>query len=446
MLWPLLSRHADRSLGDGLEANDVETLWKEEKDRLVSQVRALDVALAEGKIAEKEHAMERSRLSVAANDALDQLRKARNVLGTSPGARNPRRYPLVAAGLAAALLVSITIAVLTIDRGTIMRAAPPLRLAGANPEPTGETAPSAGPVDIQAMVAGLEERVETGDPSVGEILMLARSYLVLDRADEAVALYRRAVGMEPENIEALMPLAVAIFDLRAEVEPGEAEALIDKVLALEPELPDAMWYKSLLLLQRGEVAGARAVLERLDAIVLDVPEARVAVQQLLNKLNAAPDDGGTDASGGTAAAPDIAEMVARLEQRVAEGDPSEADFAMLLRSYRALERVDEAAELALTASTRFPDNADFRMLRLRLVMDMTGAGAPDDEALLQEVEAALAKTPESKEARWYRATLMLRLDRPDAARSDLEWLAAKIDAENPVGARVRELLAELDSG
>jgi cytochrome c-type biogenesis protein CcmH/NrfG len=285
VFWPLWSRRADRPLGDGVESDDAVVLWQEEKDRLVTQIQALDVSLAEGKISAEAHEHERTALSSEAESALAQLRKMRRAASVIDRAHRPRTYR-AAGGLLAAFLLLAGGGIMFEVGGDVMHRDDSPHADGSVPLSGGETASGPGAPDIGAMVARLEERVAKGETSAEDLIMLARSYRALGRVDDSIALYRRALEANPDNLEALMSLGSILYDSANDDKRRDAEKLFDGVLARQPALPEALWYKSLLLMRRHEVSEARSTLERLAVLVEDIPEARQAVRGALAQIAA----------------------------------------------------------------------------------------------------------------------------------------------------------------
>jgi cytochrome c-type biogenesis protein CcmH/NrfG len=141
--------------------------------------------------------------------------------------------------------------------------------------------------------------------------------------------------------------------------------------------------------------------------------------------------------------PDIEAMVARLEERVYSETPTEKDIRMLLRSYRVLERGEDAIYVLGLASDQFPDNVEFKMMFLRGSLQQ-----PDfesSEELTAVVEDVIRLQPNLYEAHWYRGLLLAKQGRVDDARETLTWLRPRI-VELPEAIRaVDSLLAELST-
>lgn len=302
VLWPLWSHRADQANGAGRERDDEAAHLRQENDRIVLDLQALDLAFAEGKLGEAAYENERGKLSARAERILAALRRARSAdrhERTTP----PRIYPW--AGGAASLGLIVAVVALTFflngrdlrnDRsphadGSVPLPAGASLAAGAAPP---ASAPAAGPMigavgqpDVQAMVARLEARVVEGEASSDDLMMLARSYGVLGRAAEAQDLYDRVLAREPENVEALLAAGFLLFDSGDESLHARAETYLDRALAAQPDQPEALWLKSLILVDNHEIEQARVILRRLDGLVAGNPTAEQAVRGLLAMLDQA---------------------------------------------------------------------------------------------------------------------------------------------------------------
>jgi cytochrome c-type biogenesis protein CcmH len=111
--------------------------------------------------------------------------------------------------------------------------------------------------DVLAMVAKLEKRLHDEPNDVAGWLMLGRSYVALDRLDEAIAAYDHAHQLDSKSADAAMGLAEAM-SLRAggEITPPAAE-LFEEALALAPTNPKALLYGGFAAAVRGDRALAR---------------------------------------------------------------------------------------------------------------------------------------------------------------------------------------------
>lgn len=285
---PLWSRRADQRPGSGLEQPSAAERRSAAREQVREQLRDLDSARAEGKLDSEAYLEERTRLAAVVADLTSV---AGGSISTDPAAsssrdRQPQAYP--ASGLVGwgALMVGTFIVALVVESADVIRTVSP----HANTEnPAAESAPvigADGQPDIGAMVARLEARVRGGDADAEDITMLERTYEVLGRTDELTGMFRTALSANPNNAVVLMALGIRQFEAGGRLASVEAENAFDRLLVLVPELPEALWFKSLLLVRRQEVDAAIELLTKMAELVADDPQAHGAVTELLAELNA----------------------------------------------------------------------------------------------------------------------------------------------------------------
>lgn len=168
---------------------------------------------------------------------------------------------------------------------------------------SGQAQPS-GP-DVTAMVAKLEAHMRDDPKDLRGWVMLGRSYVALERLDDAILAYDHAHQLDAGNAEAALGLAEAM-SLRAggNITP-EASLLFEQAVQLAPDNPKALLYGGFAAAERGDKATARA---RWQALKDMHPPAQI--EQLLDVriaelgLPAAGAAAGRPAmSGGAAASP-----------------------------------------------------------------------------------------------------------------------------------------------
>ena len=117
--------------------------------------------------------------------------------------------------------------------------------------------PAAGP-DVAAMVAKLETHLREDPNDAAGWIMLGRSYVALERMDDAIVAYDHAHRLDPGNTEAALGLGEAM-SLRAggNITP-EAAKLFEQALGLEPASPKALLYGGFAAAARGDVTTARS--------------------------------------------------------------------------------------------------------------------------------------------------------------------------------------------
>jgi cytochrome c-type biogenesis protein CcmH len=169
-------------------------------------------------------------------------------------------------------------------------------------------AQAAGP-DVVAMVAKLEKHMRDEPKDLEGWLMLGRSYLALERMDDAILAYDHAHQLDAGNVDATLGLGEAM-SLRAggEITPPAAE-LFEQGLLLAPGNPKALLYAGFAAAVRGDKATARARWEALKALH-PPPQVVAMLDERIAELGPA---------GAEAAAPGGAAMAAGLSSTGASG-------------------------------------------------------------------------------------------------------------------------------
>jgi cytochrome c-type biogenesis protein CcmH len=162
--------------------------------------------------------------------------------------------------------------------------------------------PSSTAPDVLAMVAKLERHLQEQPDDLQGWLMLGRSYLALQRLDDAVTAYDRAHRLGG-NADAALGLGEAIA-MRAggEITP-QASQLFEEALSLAPGSPKALLYGGFAAATRGDRALARSRWQALKDLnppqqVAEMLDARIA------ELGPTPEMGTNASSTGTSAHPE----------------------------------------------------------------------------------------------------------------------------------------------
>ena len=162
----------------------------------------------------------------------------------------------------------------------------------------GDSQPGAEP-DVAAMVGKLEKRLreEPNDPAGW--LLLGRSYLTLERFDDAIVAYDHAHQLDEKSADAAMGLGEAM-SLRAggDITPPAAQ-LFEDALALAPGNPKALLYGGFAAAARGDRELARTRWQALKAL-----HPPPQIEQMLDARIAELGPAGTSASpAGTSTSP-----------------------------------------------------------------------------------------------------------------------------------------------
>jgi cytochrome c-type biogenesis protein CcmH len=118
-------------------------------------------------------------------------------------------------------------------------------------------APPAASPQVLAMVAELERKMQAAPNDIKGWLLLGRSDIALERADDAVTAYEHAQRLDADNVEAILGLGEAL-SMRAggNITPTAGE-LFERAVSLEPDNPKALLYSGFGAATRGDRAAAR---------------------------------------------------------------------------------------------------------------------------------------------------------------------------------------------
>jgi cytochrome c-type biogenesis protein CcmH len=117
--------------------------------------------------------------------------------------------------------------------------------------------PAAGP-DVLAMVSKLESHMKEDPNDLTGWIMLGRSYLALERMDDAIRAYDHAHRLDAANVDATLGLGEAM-SLRAggNITPPAGD-LFEQAVKQAPDNPKALLYAGFAAAARGDTAVARA--------------------------------------------------------------------------------------------------------------------------------------------------------------------------------------------
>lgn len=156
--------------------------------------------------------------------------------------------------------------------------------------PTTETTTDAAP-DIQKMVSQLAERLDANPDDVTGWAMLGRSYMVLQRFDEAAKAWHEANTRSPSpQADFLVAEAEALGLAQNQNLDGRPGELLEQALALDPQNIRGLWFFALAAQARGDEALAFRTLETLAQIPNLPPELSQTLVEIGVILPAASDD------------------------------------------------------------------------------------------------------------------------------------------------------------
>ncbi len=183
---------------------------------------------------------------------------------------------------AIATVVAVIVLVPTIVAGIYLQTGSP-DLIDASPQMAANTtaknaAHKAG--SIAELVGELEKRMQQEPNNPKGWFLLGRTYMKLDRYDDAARAFDKLNELLPNNPTVLISLADALSMQNGGQVPERAVTLLDKALELDPENPTALWLRGNAAGQRHQDADALKYWARAWPLLAQEP----ALQQELGKL------------------------------------------------------------------------------------------------------------------------------------------------------------------
>jgi cytochrome c-type biogenesis protein CcmH len=139
---------------------------------------------------------------------------------------------------------------------------------------------------INKMVEGLAKKMQTNPNNAEGWMMLGKSYKHLEQYDKAVNAYEHAYKLLGDKTDVMLEYAEALSFANDELVTGKSADLVFKVLAKEPNNPNALWLAGMAKAQAGEFMAAKKLWTQLADSLPKGSEALQQTQDLLTKLDA----------------------------------------------------------------------------------------------------------------------------------------------------------------
>ena len=212
-----------------------------EREVLLQSLQELDVELAQGRLEQEDYdrlkATDEQRL-LGVMDRLETLTATGRPSLSSEQAGQP------GSAWGSAVAVSLVVVILSVGTYGFLQWRTINRLVDIQTERTGQIP------DPREMVARLEARLKENPDDVQGQMMAGRSYMVLERMDDAKKAYEKVLKLDPRNHEAHYNMGVIMIEQRKFDDPKIFEAALkhfDRVLVDRPNEPGVNWYKGLAL-------------------------------------------------------------------------------------------------------------------------------------------------------------------------------------------------------
>lgn len=207
--------------------------------------------------------------------------------------------------------------------------------------------------DLPGLVAELVTRVRQDPKDVMAWTLLGRGYLTLNDPGDAAGAFRRAAELAPpaKQPKLLASYGAALVLANRGQVPKPAEAAFKAALQADPQLPSARYYMGLAYANRRETAKALKIWQAL----LDQAPPNAPYRSMLIDRIAALKAGAV--ASGTAQAPNVGAMVAKLAAHLKSQPNDPAGWQRLIRAYSVLGETDKAKAALAHARTALKGNA-----------------------------------------------------------------------------------------
>ena len=211
-----------------------------------------------------------------------------------------------------------------------------------------------GEQDIRDMVAKLAERQKANPTDLKGWTMLARSYRVMGRLEDARDAFEKAGSYIDTEPDALLDYAAVLGGLQGNKLDGKPTALIEQALKISPEHPSALMLQGISAYQRADyVAAVKAwekLLSLLDPASPDAQQMQANIADARAQGKLPPADSTklppvpTAAAAGGMTPEMINQMVERLATRLKDNPEDYTGWARLANAYKVQGKLDEAVQ------------------------------------------------------------------------------------------------------
>ena len=278
--------------------------------------------------------------------------------------------------------------------GMIDPPAPPVASSGAPHSGQGQGA-QAG--QMEEMVAKLAARLEKEPNDPQGWVMLARSYMAMQRIPDGLKAYEQAEKLAPNDPNLLLAYAEAIVTTNGNNFFGKPTELVRRAFALSPESPNVLWMAGIVEFRESNFVQAYKHWEKAANIVgKENPQALAAIESAMNDARSK-----IVQSGGTV--PEAA------QQAAAEPEPAVVQAAIQVTvslDEALLAKVDENDRLFIFAKAENGPRMPLAAVADKLVKDLP---------VTVELNDAMAMMPQLKLSGFPKVTVGARISKSGAA-------------------------------
>lgn len=244
------------------------------KASLADELAELSRRKGAGEINDEEFAAQRQTLETEAVSLLEAEKTAEQKTPVETADR--RRVRVLSAAIAFLLAGNIAAGVY-LWKGGLLSMHAQGQMGGG--EEGGPPMGANGAPDVNAMVARLEARLKENPEDLQGLAMLGRSYMVMERFEDAAKAYSKAASIDPNDLSYQIGYGVATLRTG---NTAAAEQTFTKVLAKEPNNVDALWFTGMLQVHKKDSAGAQKTWKKLLDVTPD--EQKAEMQQQIDRM------------------------------------------------------------------------------------------------------------------------------------------------------------------
>ena len=140
-----------------------------------------------------------------------------------------------------------------------------------------------GSPDIEKITQRLQLEMESNPTDPKGWYMLGRSYMLIQRFEDAVTSFEKSLSLRPDLAETMLSLADALSMMNTGQLIGRPRELVNKALTIEPENITALWLSGMAASQEGEYSEAIKQWQKVLPFIEDKPDEKNAVIGLIDE-------------------------------------------------------------------------------------------------------------------------------------------------------------------
>ena len=254
----------------GLDVDGINIDRKEQNINIAKErLSELKLELDQGVISQSEYEQTRQEVEQSLLNDIEQVPAENKEVNTANNRVTRFALIITVPTLAAGLYVSLGNPDLIV--GAQQQAAVPAGHASSAAQDAGKVG------TVEEMVEKLAARMKEKPDSAEGWFMLGRSYMSLNRYEEAVAALEKANKLVPDNHVVMLRYADALTMLRGGQISGKPFELIKKAVAIKPDDPTGLWLLGMGYDEKGEYQKAISYWNLLVPLLKD--------EQSLNEVN-----------------------------------------------------------------------------------------------------------------------------------------------------------------